>query len=735
MRHLHAMGRTLPAARDAIRRWRSGRGKRGLVSEVLTLQIVNAAIIGGFAVGGLFFGAQWVLMESYGRWAVQWTGELNELGAPLYLDENRDALMRLESFIDKYPEIRRVSYYAPDGRPVAALSQAAGAEETVDQPLDGKRMQRARRRIGVEEPYLMDGGVLSPRHFDIVAPVWIESLREEALFDFDEASPVPPEKTDLLGFVSMELDYRLFHDQLLTNVRGAVIVLVLLLAISVWASRRALRRALASFSDLQAPIRELARGNLAVAFEAAEHREISEIVEALEKTAAALRERDERLLELANHDGLTGLYNRRRFVEELRSELAGFAESRRTSALFFNDRDRFKYVNDSCGHPAGDRLIRRVAEELRRSVDNDDTVARFGGDEFVVLLKHTTGAAAGAIADTILKNIRRLAHFESERVFHVHCSIGIAMIDGSNLNHDDLIAKADIACHEAKAAGRNRVAFFEASDEHQSRTSAEVGWMNKLRKALDEDGFELRFQPINRIDTGVTTHHEVLIRLRDEAGRLVSPDAFLPSAIRFGLMSEIDFWIIRRAAKASADFKGGRKKLRLSINLSANAFETEDLAGYVAATFGEYGVDPASIVFEITESLAIRRPGNVERQIEKLRNLGCKLALDDFGTGYSSFSYLQKLPFDFIKIDGVFVQDILNNPVDQKMIRMIAEIGAEAKMQTIAEYVQDGESLALLGDLGVDLVQGYFVGRPAREPQFRNTPIPFGYRRSRRTTR
>jgi EAL domain-containing protein (putative c-di-GMP-specific phosphodiesterase class I) len=308
------------------------------------------------------------------------------------------------------------------------------------------------------------------------------------------------------------------------------------------------------------------------------------------------------------------------------------------------------------------------------------------------------------------------------------------MIDGTNLNHDDLVAKADIACHEAKAAGRNRIAFFEPSEERQTQTSTDVGWMNKLRHALDDDGFELRFQPINRIDTGVTTHHEVLIRLRSDDGRLVSPDAFLPSAIRFGLMSEIDFWIIRRAAKAWADYREERR-LQLSINLSANAFEADDLAHAVERTFAEYEVDPEAIIFEITESLAIRRPQNVERQIDKLRALGCKLALDDFGTGYSSFSYLQKLRFDFIKIDGVFVQDILNNPVDQKMIRMIAEIGAEAGMQTIAEYVQDAESLALLGELGVDMAQGYFVGRPARQPQFRSTPIPFSHRRSRRKSR
>ena len=705
-------------------------GKRGLVNEILTLQIVNAAIIGGFAIAVVYWGGQWVLQDSYGRWARQWTGELNELGAPLFLTDDDDALLNLESFIDKYPEIRRVSYYAPDGQPLASLAKDRGT--TKPRALGGERLREARRLIGSDEPYLLSSSILNARRFDIVAPIWTEALSEDTLLGLDGPAADGPERIELMGYVGIELDYLLFHDQLLSNIKDAVLILIALLAIFVWASRRALQRALASISDLQAPIRELAKGNLDVDFKPAEHREISDIVEALRKTVAALSERDARLLELANHDGLTGLYNRRRFVEELKSELGAFLTGRRTSALFFIDLDRFKYVNDSCGHSAGDRLIRRVADELTRSVDADDTVARFGGDEFVVLLRNTTAAAAGAVADKILKNIRRLAHFEDEHVLHVHCSIGIAFIDGPEPGPDELIAQADIACHEAKAAGRNRIAYFEASDERASRTSADVSWMNKIREALDSDGFELRYQPINRIETGLTTHHEVLIRLRDDDGRLAVPDMFLPAAIRFGLMSEIDFWIIRNAVSACARHLGAGAPLQLSINLSANAFETDDLADFVERTLTEFNVDPKRITFEITESLAIRRPHSVERQIDRLRSLGCKLALDDFGTGYSSFSHLQKLQFDYIKIDGVFVHDILNNPVDQKMIRMIAEIGAEAGMQTIAEYVQDAESLALLAELGVDLAQGYFVGRPARQPQFRSTPIPLACRRSRR---
>jgi len=223
----------------------------------------------------------------------------------------------------------------------------------------------------------------------------------------------------------------------------------------------------------------------------------------------------------------------------------------------------------------------------------------------------------------------------------------------------------------------------------------------------------------------------VLIRLRAEDGSIVKPDAFLPSAMRFGLMSEIDFWMIQHAAKAYAEHAVSNHGLKFSINLSANAFENDDLIAHVQESFNKYDVQPSDIILEITESLAIRRPLHVEQQISALRDMGCQFALDDFGTGYSSFSYLQKLQFDYIKIDGTFVEDLLNHPVDQKMIKLIAEVGAEAGMQTIAEYVQDAESLSLLGELGVDMAQGYFVGRPVTKPIYKSTPISLDSRRSK----
>ena len=727
------------SAFDFVRKWlarpvegmRDADGKRVLVNEILWIQVISAALIGGLAIAGLYWGGQWVLQDNYSRWALQWTQELNELGSPLYLADDGEALIRLESFVERYPEIHRVSYFDQGGIALFSVDNQDGAEPVGN--LGESRLEDAVAVIGARKPYLMESGLINPRQFEILAPVWIESIPEADLFDFDPERLQAETRTELLGFVGIQLDFVIFHDRLLTNIKGAIMILVVLLIVFAFYGRRALRKALASISDLQEPIRELAKGNLGVKFEPAEHREISDIVEALETTASALSERDAKLVEMANHDSLTGLFNRRRFTEELKKEIISVMRKGHSSALLFVDLDQFKYINDACGHPAGDRLIRKVADELAHSVRRDDVVARFGGDEFAVLVKRTDIHGAQSSAESILSNMRRLAHIEDERVFHVHCSIGISMLSGTNLHFDEVINQADIACREAKSAGRNRLALYEYSENAEARDSADVGWMNRLRKALDEDDFRLRFQPINDINTGETTHHEVLIRLRNEDGTLISPDAFLPSATRFGLMSEIDFWVIDNAAKAYAKYSAPKQRLRLSINLSANAFENDNLIEHVKDSFEKYAVNPRDIILELTESLAIRRPVHVDRQIAALRDLGCQFALDDFGTGYSSFSYLQKLQFDFIKIDGTFVVDLMNNPVDQKMIRLIAEIGHEAGMKTTAEYVQNAESLVLLGELGVDLAQGYFVGRPTKKPIDRSTPISLDSRRRKQT--
>ena len=339
-------------------------GKRVLINEILSLQIMVTAIIGTLAIAGLYWGGQWVLQDNYSRWAMQWTQELNELGAPLFLPNDDEAILRLESFIDKYPEIDRVSYYKDDGSVMFSIQNGADAEGQ-DVDLAGDTLSELTDLVGTEAPYVVDTRFLNARAFEILAPVWTEAIAGDGLFSFDLTEGPSGTSENLIGFVGLELDFSLFHNRLLTNIKIAISILLILLIVSSVIARRYLAHALTAISDLQAPIAELARGNLAVQFKPAEHREISEIVEALESTASALGERDARLLRLANHDGLTGLFNRRRLVEELKKEVDNASVNEMSSALLFIDLDQFKYVNDTCGHPAGDRLTRPLPLSVR----------------------------------------------------------------------------------------------------------------------------------------------------------------------------------------------------------------------------------------------------------------------------------------------------------------------------------------------------------------------------------
>ncbi len=705
-------------------------GKRVLIHEILSLQILITAVIGALAIAGLYWGGQWVLQDNYNRWALQWTEELNELGAPLYLPGDDEVILRLESFIDKYPEIDNVTYYRQDGSVLFVITNQA-LQTARGLALNRNTIDSIALLMDAETPYVIDNSIFNARAFRIIAPIWTESIEGDGLFDLSLMESASITTKRLIGFVDLNLDFNLFHNKLVGNIKKASAVLLCLLIISGLAGRRYLRRALSAISDLQKPIAELAKGNLSVRFKPAVHREISEIVEALEMTVSALSERDARLLKLANHDALTGLYNRRRFIEELDSEVQFLGRNKNRGALFFVDLDQFKYVNDTCGYPAGDRLIKEVAKQLKNSVGEEGIVARFGGDEFAVLASNASRRQAKSLAELILEDMRQLSHVEGDNIFHIHCSIGVTMISADKCTSDDLIAQADIACREAKARGRNRMEFYRVSEREAEQMVADVGWMRTLRQAIDNDDFVLRYQPIVQISSGETTHHEVLLRMKADNGKLITPDAFLPAAVRFGLMADIDTWVIENAIKALAEYRHGNPDLQFSINLSTNAFEAENLGTFVASQLKKYEVPAASVIFEITESLAVRHLSHVEQQIAVLRELGCEVALDDFGTGYSSFSYIQQLTVDYIKIDGSFIKDLVNKRVDQKIVQLIGEIGREAGMKTIAEYVQSSEALSLLGKLGIDYAQGYYIGRPMKVPTLKSMPIPIATKHNR----
>ena len=600
-------------------------GGRSLVTEVLTAQLAIAALVAVIALAGLAWTSRSVIRNNLTHWATQWAGELNELGAPFYLHDEREALLGVERFVTKYPEIERVTWYRPDGQSLMSLDHQ-GVAESGAAPLSKDVLVALAAKAGVEPPYLFAEDLEAGRRFRLSGPIWTESFAGDGL---STADPTAAETSvELLGFVSLDLDFAAYESAFLPRLALASGVLALLLFFSWACGRFYLKRALSPLSELQQPLMHLADGNTEVTFPSSRHRELQAIVSALDHTIRALQKRERHLLHLANHDPLTGLYNRHRLLAELDEEIAQAAEQKRRSALFFIDLDQFKYVNDTCGHAAGDHLLQLAAQQIRYAVRNEDFVARFGGDEFVVLLKNVTRAEAKAVATQVVEVMRTLQHVEQEQVFHLQCSIGVAAIGGTRFSAHELIAQADIACQTAKAHGRNRVELYSVAGKQSEQMAKDVGWMRSIREALEKDSFLLHYQPLLHIKSGTVSHYEALLRLNTDSG-IVGPQTFLPAAVRFGLMAQIDAWVLERAVRALAEFSVEHPGMRLSVNVSSFAFEDENLGARVRTLLREHRIEGDRLVFEITEQLAVRFAVNTDRQFAQLRDLGCRIAVDD----------------------------------------------------------------------------------------------------------
>ncbi len=456
------------------------------------------------------------------------------------------------------------------------------------------------------------------------------------------------------------------------------------------------------------------------------------------------RELAQQLSYQASHDPLTGLINRRELEARLGQslELAGvgagadpagdtgaaadptaengaaaLAPARAPAAdpadvLCYLDLDQFKVVNDTCGHVAGDEFLRRLASLLRGRVRRTDTLARLGGDEFGILLRGCPLEQAVALARDIGRAIRDFRFHWQGRVFAVGASIGVVAVDAEFEGVADVLRAADSACYAAKERGRNRVQVYQRDDRDLARRHGEMQWLSRLHDALAADRFELFGQPILAAASGEPRHFEILVALRDREGRRVPPDIFIPAAERYNLMPAIDRWVVRtifaRMPRAWWERDGGA----CFINLSGTSLVDETFLRFVEEQLARHRVPPTAVCFEITETAAIANLTEATRFMQRLKELGCRFALDDFGSGLSSFAHLRALPVDFLKIDGAFVRDIESDPVDYAMVEAINRIGHLLGLETIAEYVESDAILARVAALGVDLVQGFALGRP-----------------------
>ena len=427
------------------------------------------------------------------------------------------------------------------------------------------------------------------------------------------------------------------------------------------------------------------------------------------------RRLSQQLKYLASHDSLTGLVNRHAFEERLGLVVETTQVDASSHALCYLDLDQFKVVNDTCGHSAGDELLNQLGTVLQQHVRHTDTLARLGGDEFAVLMEQCSMQQANRVAEFLRQAIAEFRFTWEGRSFSIGASIGLVPISKETSSVMELLMKADSACYSAKEGGRNRVHVYREDDLGIVQRQGEVQWVSKISEALDQDRFALYAQPIvplQRTDGGMK-HYEILTRLVADNGELVLPGAFFPAAERYNLSPRVDRWVVEKAFAWLLDCPNRLEQLSVcSINLSGHSLSNEEFQLFVENLLQKTKVPPNKICFEITETAAIANLSRVIRFITRLKEKGCRFALDDFGSGLSSFAYLKNLPVDYLKIDGMFVMDILDDPIDLAMVRSINEIGQLMGKETIAEFVENDHVRDKLIDIGVDYAQGFAVGVP-----------------------
>lgn len=419
----------------------------------------------------------------------------------------------------------------------------------------------------------------------------------------------------------------------------------------------------------------------------------------------------------ATHDALTGLANRREFEFRLEQALLNLTRQPGRHALMFLDLDQFKLVNDTCGHAACDELLRHICALLQSGLREGDTLARLGGDEFGILLENCSPESSERIAEILRQTVQNLHFVWKGRPFVTTVSIGVVHVAQNPTTLESLLRAADMACYMAKEKGRNRVQLYHVDDSELSLRFGEMAWVQRLHMALEENRFCLYAQEIatlGHVETG-GGHVEILLRLHDEAGRMILPNSFIPAAERYGLMTSLDRWVVENVFKIIAQCIAQQHEAPMAmcaINLSGITIGDDDFLIFLRQQFVIHRIPPEMICFEITETSAISNLASAIKFINELKGLGCYFSLDDFCAGMSSFAYLKHLPVDFLKIDGSFVRDMLDDPINRAMVEVINHIGHVMGKRTIAEFVETPQIEQALLEIGVDYAQGYNIERP-----------------------
>lgn len=421
---------------------------------------------------------------------------------------------------------------------------------------------------------------------------------------------------------------------------------------------------------------------------------------------------ESQIIYLADHDALTGLFNRRRFQEELERTLAYSDRFKQESALMFIDLDQFKYINDTMGHQAGDEVLCKVARQLSSSLRKVDTIGRLGGDEFGIILPNTSRDEVDHVARQIIQSLTIEPEYIDSLKTPITASIGIVLYPAHGKTPGELLARADAAMYSAKDKGRNTYHFYSEADKQLTVMHAKLEWEKRIRYALENDRFILHYQPVYNLANRKIAYYEVLLRMDDGDGNLIPPGAFLDIAERFGMIRDIDRWVLQKAIRVQGESCRANQPVCLAINLSGRHFGDQQVLNWIKEFIRDSQANSSKLIFEITETAAVENITQAQRFTDSLHALGCRIALDDFGIGFSSFHYLKHLPVDMIKLDGSFVRHLGRDKFDRLFIRSMSDMARGLGITSTAEFIETEEVVSILIELGVDMGQGYHLARP-----------------------
>lgn len=690
-------------------------GQRSLSNRILLLQFFWTAIIYLLVIVTIWFATNLIIESSVRHQGEGWVAKLDELGIPIYATNNPAQLKQAISYLRSFPEIAQAKYLDENGKEVIAEYTRKDGMISDFPQLTAEAFRKLVKSETGQKPMLFEKGGNSQMR--IVAPIWVKSISSDGMIDYTLDSK-SREKVETIGYIEVVLDYSKVSSELNRNIFYASMLIAVMMLAATYIMRIMVRWALMPLSELEEPLTRLANGETDITVTTSGDREIARIGTALNTTINALRERDEALRRMVDHDGLTGLVNRVYFAERLEQEVKRISRNGGSSALFFFDLDRFKNINDTYGHAAGDRLLIQVAKQLTPRIREHDVFARYGGDEFTLLAYNVDREHVREIADSFIALMREFTFFEAGDAIKIYFSIGVTLINNATLSAHEYLKEADTAVHQAKMHGRNCFSLFDRSTQSAVAETG-VGWHELLREVLNKRQVILYYQAIAGLKEQRGVIYEVLLRLPgmeqrgEEEQKVLSPGAFLSAAERFGMMPEFDGLVIGKAAQVLEERKD--LQLSLSINLSEQFFTKDDIPAFLESIVDAHHIEPNRFIFELSQSYISRNIGKLQEILAVLTLVGYRFALDDFGADFGAFNYIRKFPVHFLKIDGTLIERITTDKIAKATVRAIVEVASELHMQTIAKSVADEAAASILHELGVDYVQGNYISPPAAQ--------------------